>query len=328
MNIPITQSKEWQNLQNDLNETSFYKENDEYQFLAILKKTPVGNYLFLPYGPVAAKPKSMQKALEEIDTLARQHQCIFIRIEPQLPQPEEYLPKTAKKVKDISPLDTWILDLSPDENTLISNFSQGTRTCYHNVPKRGLKVETTKDKEAIKHLVSLQNQIFKKKHLTGYDKKYLETELEQPFATLYLVKYYHPNIDTKPENTSTTEASISSDPEPKEGQILAASLFFDFSDTRYYMQSASDQNYRKLPATVALLTAAIFDAKKKGIKYFDFWGIAPEDAPKNHPWYGFTKFKKSFGGESKHYAGTYDIVIKPLKYRLFEKTHQLKKLLH
>ena len=84
------------------------------------------------------------------------------------------------------------------------------------------------------------------------------------------------------------------------------------------MQSAANNSYKNLPSTVAVLTSAIFDAKEKGIKYFDFWGIAPDDAPSDHPWAGFTKFKKSFGGEAVHYAGTYDIILKPAKYKLYQ----------
>ena len=40
----------------------------------------------------------------------------------------------------------------------------------------------------------------------------------------------------------------------------------------------------------------IIDAKHNGRKKFDFWGVTTSEDP-NHPWYGFTKFKKSFGGE-------------------------------
>ena len=89
------------------------------------------------------------------------------------------------------------------------------------------------------------------------------------------------------------------------------------------MQSAADTEYKKLPATVALLTTAIFDAKEQGITLFDFWGIAPEDAPDDHPWKGFTQFKQSFGGRPVSYAGTYDIIISPAKYRLYQATRQL-----
>lgn len=321
MDIPITQSKEWQKLQDDLKETSFYEKTTDFQYLAIKKHTPVGNYLYLPYGPVLKEPESLTLALKSLTALAKKEKVIFIRIEPRDQKSVKYLPKTARKVKDLSPADTWVLDLAPDDHTLIKNFSQGTRTGYNTYAKKGLKIESTKNLDAIKYLVALQAQLFKKKHLTAYDEQYLRAELSQPFATLYLVKYQHPEVEYQPVDVPSSYTP--SGPIPRDGQILAASLFFDYEGTRYYMQSATDWTYHKLPATVALLSTAIFDAKKKGIKHFDFWGIAPDDATSDHPWYGFTKFKKSFGGAPKHYAGTYDIVLNKFKYQLY---HNLKKL--
>lgn len=318
MLVPITQSEGWQKLQNDLGETSFFEKTDNYQFLAIKKSTPVGNYLYVPYGPIVNEKSDFKKAIAALKEIAAREHSIFIRIEPRLEELKATLlsDRTVKKVKDIEPADTWVLDLTPEKEVIISNFSQGTRTRYNNYAKKGLSVEVTKDASEISHLVRLQNKLYQKKNLTAFSKKYLETELAQPFASLYLVKY------TRPEGAEPS-AEL-----PKDGQIIAASLFFDYEGTRYYMQSAADIEFKKLPATVALLTKAIFDAKEKGIKYFDFWGIAPEGADSSHPWYGFTEFKKSFGGTEVHYAGTYDVVLKKSKYHLYKSTKKLSKILH
>ena len=43
MSRPITQSDLWKQLQDDLEETSFDESEEGYYYLAILKKTPVGN---------------------------------------------------------------------------------------------------------------------------------------------------------------------------------------------------------------------------------------------------------------------------------------------
>ena len=314
MNIPITQSPEWQNLQDALGETSFFKKEKDYQYLAILTKRPGGNYLYLPYGPVASTKEGFIRALASLQSLAKEQSAIFIRIEPQDAKMAQYLPVKAKKSKDISPKDTWVLDLTPDVPTLLTNFSQGTRTRFNTYAKKGLSVEVTKDPEEIKHLVALQAKLFKEKHLNTFSENYLRAELSQPFASLYLVKYHHPEGKDREEH------------EPADGQVLAASLFFDYDGTRYYMQSAADTEYKKLPATVALLSKAIFDAKKQGITKFDFWGVAPEGAPASHPWAGFTKFKQSFGGHAVHYAGTYDIVVSPAKYHLYQATRRLNRL--
>lgn len=315
MKSPITQSKAWYQLQQDLGETSFYEQGSGYHYLAILKHTPVGNYLYLPYGPVFKDKSGMENALKSLRNLAQRHQAIFARVEPQSREFIEHLPHSAKKSPDLSPQDTWVLDLTPDKPTIITNFSQGTRTRYNTYSKKGLVVEATKDSSAITHLVKLQDALYKAKHLSAFSEFYLRTELEQPFATLYLVRYQRP-ADVEDDQAL-----------PADGQILAASLFFDHGGTRYYMQSAADNTYKKLPATVALLTQAIFDAKEQGIKLFDFWGIAPDNASPSHPWYGFTKFKKSFGGHEVNYSGTYDLIYNSPKYRIYQVLRKLNRII-
>lgn len=309
MSLPLLQTKDWEKLQKDLGEETFFIEEKDFQFLAILKKTKFGNYFYLPYGPVLHNKNAAKKALEALQKLANGKSVSFIRIEPQSAENASYLLKlpNIKQSKELNPAHTWILDLSTDKDQMIKNFTQGTRTCYNQTPKKGLTITTSKDPEDLKHLVRMQHKLAKDKGINSFSFDYLKTELEQDFATLYLV-HYNPKNDQ-----SLTDESLKKD----DNIIIAASLFFDGEDTRYYMQSASDYEYRRLPATVGLLTTAIFDAKEKGLKYFDFWGIAPDNAPKDHPWAGFTKFKKSFGGFPVEYAGTYDIVLNPTKYRLY-----------
>ena len=315
--IPITQSDEWANLQDEIGEKYFFEKQSDFQYLAIQKDTPVGCYLYLPYGPIYTGEVGFQKAYTSLRALADKTKSIFIRLEPQDPEFKKYGPDNLRKVKDISPMDTWVLDLTPDRETLVGNFKHSLRATYRNYAKKGLKVEVTKDPDEIKHLVALQGKLYDRKHLNAFSREYLEAELRQPFASLYLVKYYQPE-----GSEETDDASL-----PADGQVIAASLFFDYDGTRYYMQSAADDDYRRLRATAALLIAAILDAKEQGIKEFDFWGIAPDGAPADHPWMGFTEFKKSFGGEARHYAGTYDIVLNKPKYALYNKLRKLHKRL-
>lgn len=316
MKSPITQSKAWQNFQNDLKKESFFEKTPDYQFLAIKKTTPIGNYLYLPYGPVAKDQKAFKAALKAVTKIAQAQNAIFIRIEPQNPDFIKAFPKKTVKSRDLSPKETWVLNLDQDQESIILGFSHGVRNPYNTATKRGLIIERTKDETKIHHLVELQQALAKAKNIHTYSENYLKTELKQPFATLYLVKYQKPaHIEPSPDL-------------PRDGQILAASLFFDHDGTRYYMQSASDNTYKKLPATVALLATAVIDAKAKGMKAFDFWGIAPEDAGPNHSWYGFTKFKKSFGGNEVKYAGTYDIILNSLKYKLYQSTRFLGRIFH
>ena len=372
---PLLQSKDWQKLQDDLGETTFFEETSKYKFLAIKKKIPFGYYLYLPYGPYlnpSATSEDAKACFKKLISLAKKESAIFIRIEPQKftnnsPIQMDNLSENQKKVnvaqyfnlnqkllrktKDLNPAETWCLDLTSSVPEILTNFSQGTRTRHNNYKKKGLTVEVTKNPEDIRYLVSLQHKLAKERHIASFSEQYLKTELSQPFASLYLVRYQNPSttlptsaknaqVKNTPEKTNLTSSTSaknalvetptkdikSTKPTPKDGEIIAASLFFDYQGTRFYMQSAANLDFKHLPATVALLSHAIFTAKEDGLKTLDFWGIAPEDADASHPWYGFTEFKKSFGGYEKIYAGTFDYLIDPRKYHLYSLLRKINRI--
>ncbi len=306
MNVPITQSEAWQKLQNDLKVESFIEKNNDFQYLALLNHTPTGNYLYLPYGPIADSANSFNDALDSLKTLAEKHECIFIRIEPMNQSLEKHLPKSAVKTKDLNPKETWLLDLNGTDEELNDKLPSRLLRYYKNHEKNGITIEQSKNEEDIKILLNLQKALANQKHINTFSEEYLKTELKQPFATLYIVRF---------DNSETNQQ-----------EIVAAGLVFDHEGTRYNLQGAQSEQGRKLHATGILTIQLILDAKTKGLKTFDFWGIAPENAPKDHPWQGFTAFKKTFKGYEKDYVGTYDIVLKPAKYRLYKSLRKINRL--
>ena len=317
--IPLQQTKAWQKLQQDLNVTTFFLSgNDEttssapvnYQMLILKKDTPLGPYFYLPYGPYLREKTYAKTAYKALEALEKQENVFFTRIEPENAKNASYWLEKSKKSKDLSPKETWVLDLKPDLDDLYKNMRQNTRNLAKNYAKKGIKVKkiTAKEDERGQNLKILENflkNVAKNRHFSPIEAKTLKAEFEQPFASLFVAFYT----------------------EGKKEIPIAASLFFDDAKTRFYMQSGTDANYKKLPGTYAVLIEAIKDAKAKGLEFFDFWGIAPENAAESHPWAGFTKFKKSFGGTEVTYAGTHDIIRKPLKYRLYKILRKLNRLL-
>lgn len=325
------QSSSWKTFEESEGKEVITVEKPDFSFLAVIEPSKLGNYLFVPYGPALSEKSpetALKHALEALKTAAKAHNCFFIRIEPTFAFPESFLTSLGlKKSKDINPARTWLLDLTPEKETLLTNFSQGTRTRHNQFPKKGLSTEVSKNPNDIKHLTRLQHKLAAEKGINTFADSYLKNELSQPFASLYLVHYNPPESQPEKTEQNSSPNSENSDQktETKPEQIISASLFFDDEEnqTRYYMQSATDSDYKKLPATVGLLTASIFDAKEKGLKYFDFWGIAPENASKDHPWAGFTAFKQSFGGFARDYSGTYDLPLDKKKYALYKHLRSL-----
>lgn len=306
MNIPITQSKDWQKLQNDLGEKSYLITEKDYHFLAIEKNTPLGKYLYLPYGPVADDKQGIKRALKELTKLSKDNNYIFVRIEPQLEDALNNLSDKIKKTKDLNPKETWVLDLTGNEEELKSRLPSRLLRYYKSAENKGITITSSKNPEDIRYLIKLQNALAKEKGINTFSEEYLRTEAKQPFATTYLARYQ--------------------DPETNREEIVAAGLVFDDKTTRYNLQGAQSDTGRKLHATGILTIQLINDARAKGLKNFDFWGIAPEGAPDNHPWAGFTNFKKTFAGHEVDYAGTHDVIINPIKYHMytiFRKLNQL-----
>ncbi|MBQ2695421.1 peptidoglycan bridge formation glycyltransferase FemA/FemB family protein [Candidatus Saccharibacteria bacterium] len=328
MDIPITQSKDWEKLQNDLHETSFYEQGTGFSFLAILKHTPVGNYLYCPYGPIAKDQKSFNSAIGSLKNLATAHHAIFIRIEPQ--NIAIKLPKNTKKSTDLNPKETWILDLQGGNDELKQKLPSRLLRYYKGREKQGIHIETSKNPDDIHYLLDLQKALASKKGINTFSEKYLQTELRQPFATLYLVKTSDAWTDDGPGGGPPKLSPILGEEkvrqDPSRSNIIAAGLVFDDATTRYNLQGAQSEQGRKLHATGILTIQLIYDAKSKGLKTFDFWGIAPDGAPADHPWAGFTNFKKTFQGYERQYHGTYDLILKPTKYKSYQLLRKLRRL--
>ncbi len=50
-------------------------------------------------------------------------------------------------------------------------------------------------------------------------------------------------------------------------------------------------------------------AQARGCTQYDLWGIAPAGAP-DHPWAGFSVFKRGFGGREIRYMHAHDLSLK------------------
>ena len=147
-------------------------------------------------------------------------------------------------------------------------------------------------------------EVAKKDNFQTNERNYLKNQLKYDFATLYIAEFTDENDKKIP---------------------IAATIMYTGKDACYYAYAGADYEFRKKEGGAILLTQMLMDARAAGKKFFDFWGITTSENPKD-PWYGFTKFKKSFGGRQIDYAGTYDIPINRKKYALYSLLRPINKL--
>ncbi len=297
----LLQSKEWEEFQNSQGKKTFRIKDA----LLIKNKLAFGkSYLYCPNGPKELD----EEFIKETKSLAKKEKSIFIRVEPLENINIQYSPARSaqrskrgaaifniRKTRSIQPPSTLILDLTKTEDRLLSEMKSKTRYNLKLAKKRGVEIEITTDPEKIDIFHKILNETTSRDQFRGHSKDYYKKMLrffgKEGIIKLYLAKY--------------------------ENEYIGANIVSFFGNTASYLHGASSNKYRNVMAPYLIQWQAICDAKEKGLKYYDFWGIAPDDDPR-HPWAGVTRFKKGFGGKQVNHPGTFDVVISKKWYMIYK----------
>lgn len=297
------QSRAWQRYQESLGLETFELEGEGWRLIAIKEVHHGIRRLYVPYGPEADSPQALQEALRALEDLSKKNKCVFVRVEPT----GEVNAATMRSLgyrpaPSIQPADTWCIDLTQDKKTLLKGIGSTNRNLLNGFSRRGMEITESTDPADIRYLAQILQQISSSKDdFVAHEQEYLQKQAESLFAQgaarLFIVRYGE--------------------------EVIAASLVYEDSETRYYAHSGASLEHRKLRAGNVLVAYMMVDAKERGFKEFDLYGIAPEGVSEDHPWAGFTKFKKTFGGHQKSYIGTWEKAQNPFIYGLYNRTRHL-----
>lgn len=257
-------------------------------------------YLYCPRGPVIKNDLPSKYSAEALKLIlsktrdltmeTKQAEEIFFRFElttsiiPLINYPNIQLTKA------IQPPDTLILNLTKSSQELLASFHSKTRYNIRVAEKHGVIIEKI---GAI--------------HFNECWTLYKQTCERDQFG-LHPYSYYQKMLELK-ELELWVAKSANND-------IIAANIMIFYGDTTTYLHGASDYQNRNLMAPHLLQWTLIQEAKLRGFKYYDFHGIAPENAP-SHPLAGVTRFKKCFYGHVINYPGTYDFIYESGWYKLY-----------
>lgn len=261
-----------------------------------------GRYLEVPGGPLIDwSDKSLSIVRAQLEIAARQHNCLFVRIRPQLADSADNRQLLSSGGFNKAPFhlyaeNTSILDISQDEQQLLAGMRRQTRYEIKQAKKQSLEVTYGSDMADLEQFYQLQQQTASRQGFIIQPKSFI-TGLAGAFG--YKVRAYRVT---------------------KDGQLLNMAIVIWFGEEADYFEAASTLESRRFAGAYGLLWQAIVDAKATGMKRFNFWGITL-DSKANHRFKGVTTFKRGFGGVDVVYTPAHDLVIKPMRYqltRLFE----------
>ena len=214
---------------------------------------------------------------------------VFLRIEPQSAVIASE-PKRVRQSHDINPRATSIIDLSKNEDDLLAAMHQKTRYNIRVAEKHN--VITTKNQEPISkkfdNIFRLFEETAKRDGFRLHPRGYYEKQIKMPDVEVYGAEY--------------------------EGKLLAAAIVIFSAGTATYLHGASSNEMRNVMAPYALHWAIMKQAKERGMKHYDLWGIS--DDPKSG-WAGITRFKRGFGGADVSAPGTLDLPVNKFWYSVY-----------
>ena len=182
----------------------------------------------------------------------------------------------------ILPSNTCFIDLTQDEEEIFSNMKNKTRYNIRLSERRGVTVREGGEKDL---------PIFLSLYKETAIRNGIREHKEDCFSSLFDVR----------EDDAKVKLLIAE----KYDEPLAA-LFLSLSDDRAsYLYGASSSTGRDNMPTYALQKAAILEAKRKGAREYDLFGIAPE-GDDYHPLSGLSRFKLGFGATRVNRMGCWD----------------------
>ncbi len=99
-----------------------------------------------------------------------------------------------------------------------------------------------------------------------------------------------------------------------DGIPISGAISVLFGDRVSYVYGASSSRYREYMPNYLMQWEMIKWATESNCRIYDFMGI-PHYDDKGHSNYGVYSFQKSFNGQVMQYAGEFDYIFSPLKYR-------------
>lgn len=254
-----------------------------------------GHYLHVRQGPTIEQKKHWKFFLNEIIKIARKRKVHFIRVSPLQSKNELlWFPRfsIAAPIHNMDAEVCWVLDITPNEEDILKNMRKSHRYLIKKAQSMPITIlKSTKEKD-LEQFLPLYKQLAQKRHFVAH--KGIAEELsvfsKENSSELFMAKY--------------------------EGKVIAAALIDYIGNMAIYRHSASDEAYRNIPAMYLLQWHVILEAKKRGKRLYNFWGIAPTEQ-KKHPWYGLTLFKTGFGGEKKEFMHARDIILSPMYAKTF-----------
>lgn len=284
----------------DIVRRGIYDENNQLVGVYAGEVEPAkrGRHLAIAGGPIFDWTNQEIKNLifSDMKQQAKKLKCTFVRVRPQL----QNTPENAKIFQQLgfrkAPMYlsvefAGVLNLENSEEEILKNMRQRLRRALRKAEKNQITIEKTSDPKAIHDFYQIELQTAKRHDFYAFSEDFLTKQFaafaKNDEAVLYIAKLG--------------------------GEILAENFMIFYGNEASYHYGVSSELGTKYSGAPLLHMEAMRDARKRGIKRYNFWGIVDENDTK-HRFYGVSVFKRGFGVEELKYLEARDLVLDKISY--------------
>ncbi len=273
---------------------------------------PLGrSYLYAPKGPIFdANISAGQKAeafnlilskARDITAGTRKKEEIFFKLDLA-----EFLtlPPELVKSDEIQPRDTWFLKINKDLKDLLAQLHPKTRYNINLARRKGLSVEFSQQEKDLTYFGELIKKTAARNQISVHNENYYRQLAQVLF---------------KSKKGYLCLARL-------DRTVIAANIVIQMGPVATYLHGAWDYKYRAYMAPHLLQWESIKKMQEIACTVYDFWGVAPADGSRSK-WQGFSRFKKSYGGQLQSAPGAYDLIYNQGWYRLYQFGRRIKSLI-
>ena len=265
---------------------------------------PFGKLWYLPKGPGITDTAELSQFLKSLRVFAKKHSVFLVKIEPELLKTDKTTAFLSEQglhyAGSVQPnASTVLIDLKPSLETILTTMPQKARHAIRRASRDGLIIKQAPiDDEHLSIMLALMKETMQDKATHLRDDAYYFTFWKQ-FAQAGGALFIAYDGD-----------------EP-----VASAYVLKFGNKATYKDGGSVKRKTIYGASHALQWAIIEWLKESNVIVYDLCGAPPSSQRNNekHPHYGIGLFKTGFNKTITDYVGAYDIPIRPLTYKLWNK---------
>jgi len=282
--------------------------------LVIFENSRFGNLAYCPRGPVIDWRNVSQSEMilrELVEHIKGVSPVTFVRIDPSVKAGDSRIESTISNsgfhnsVAFWQVERSWMLDLKgKSDDDLLSGMRKNSRYSLRKSMKSGVEVLESRDLNDIGEFADMLLGMAEKKGFSPLPKSYIVKQFEIMGVKYGMFHFYKAMINKK---------------------MVAGVITSRYKDEASYLHGASHAT-NDSQAPYLLQWHSIKDARDEGMDRYNFWGVVEDkNYHPGYPGFGYSNFKKGFGGYVEQYIRTKDYPIRKLPYFLFKLQERYRK---